>query len=67
MGIPPDLIRRIQERAEREETFRRVGEVDLDKLIHESCDVRSSVDLLDRTGCSSLKQESICFPFSERS
>jgi hypothetical protein len=33
-------MRRIQERAARirEETFRRVGEVDVDKLIHESRD-----------------------------
>ncbi|HEV8058786.1 MAG TPA: hypothetical protein VGP68_02880 [Gemmataceae bacterium] len=40
--FPPDLARRIQERAARirEEIFQRVGGVDVDKLIHESRDER---------------------------
>jgi hypothetical protein len=38
--FPPDLARRIQERAERarQETFERVGYIDVDKLIHEARD-----------------------------
>jgi len=39
---PPDLVRRIQERAARirEETFQRIGHIDINKLIQESRDER---------------------------
>jgi hypothetical protein len=38
--FPPDLDRRIRERAERarQKTFERVGYIDVDKLIHEARD-----------------------------
>ena len=40
--FPQDLVQRIQERATRirEETFRRVGYIDINKLIQESRDER---------------------------